>query len=216
MKKEIPILFSTPMVQATLEGRKTMTRRIVKPQPDQDDEPGLVPKILGNEENWGKWYWDTDEGERIVKACPYGEPGDVLWVREKFTKYKGGGFAYAANGHTCYPDIRWWPSIHMPKDACRIWLEVTEVRVERLQYISEDDAKAEGIERSRSGDGRIVYKHYLKPKYGPSPVHSFETLWTKINGAYSWAANPWVWVVSFKVLSTTGKLSRETSETCTS
>lgn len=85
-----PILFSTAMVQAILEGRKTMTRRVIDPQPDPDSEPSLAPRILGLEDNWDKWFWDTAEGERIYKSCPYGEPGGILWVREMWQPYLRG------------------------------------------------------------------------------------------------------------------------------
>lgn len=99
------------------------------------------------------------------------------------------------------------PSIHMPKEAARIWLQVEDVRVERLHDISENDAINEGIDRrlEPSAPNGIHYKHYLKDKWGPSPKHSFETLWHSINGKESWDNNPWVWVISFKVLSTTGR-----------
>lgn len=140
MIKEIPILFSTPMVQAILAGRKTMTRRIIKPQPGTD-----VSYMANEPLDWiGQWYpwkWDTEEGESISKHCPFGQIGDLLWVREAwancynlltnpfetFFLYKADG---TANVH------RWKPSIHMPKAAARIWLEVTNIRVERLQDIS--------------------------------------------------------------------------------
>lgn len=99
------------------------------------------------------------------------------------------------------------PSIHMPKEAARIWLQVEDVRVERLQDISADDAIKEGIDRlsEPSAPNGTLYKHYLKDKWGPSPKHSFETLWHSITGQESWNNNPWVWVISFKVLSTTGR-----------
>jgi hypothetical protein len=82
----------------------------------------------------------------------------------------------------------------MPRQHCRLVLEITDVRVERLNAITPEDAVAEGIE----GDAEGRWKHYLKPKFGPSPVHSFQTLWESINGVGSWAQNPWVWVVSFR------------------
>lgn len=227
--KEIPILFSTPMVQALLAGRKTQTRRIVKPAPQ-----GRMYKEH-EKETWS----DTDWGHTY--KCTYGKPGDIIYVRETW-------FPAAINGNkvligynvedpqqtieitTDKVDSYWKqldkgrhiPSIHMPKEAARIWLEVTEVRVERLQDISEEDAKAEGIERNCTYDGNHSicstctnqcrsegeWLHYMRdlddfPAY--SAKESFQSLWQSINGPDSWNANPWVWVVSFKVLSTTGK-----------
>lgn len=228
--KQRPILFSTGMVQAILEGRKTQTRRVVKPQPYIDKSDNFC---------WdGKNFGQSIEGFPRIQAiaspvpssvtkrvfCPYGAVGDVLWVRESWAETTNierihpwpnrphtqtgddSAIIYRADGHWqwldddgCMTDkTHWKPSIHMPRAACRLFLKITSVRVERLHDISEEDAKAEGVERSRSGDGRIVYKHYLKPKYGPSPVHSFQTLWEKINGAESWESNPWVWVVEFE------------------
>ena len=139
--KERPILFSTEMVKAILQGRKTQTRRIVKPQPI-----GKVTYFKG--EIW------TDEPDVITSRtikCPYGQPNDRLWVRETWAResFPNGTTArsvetlYLANGDKA---VRWKPSIHMPKAAARIWLEVVSVRVERLNDISEKDAIAEGIE----------------------------------------------------------------------
>jgi hypothetical protein len=224
MKKEIPILFSTPMVKAIIAGSKTMTRRIIKPQPHSDDNPGIVPRILGNEDDWGKWYWDTEEAERIVKHCPYGNPSDILWVRESFSKWSiggGGGIYYRAD----YPDDhieKWKPSIHMPKDYSRIWLQATDVRVERLLDISPSDACDEGVEYENidaeafeGGELQADFKNYDwkdDPSYEDyhfpfyaNPVSSFFSLWKSINGKKSLESNPWVWVISFKVLSTKGK-----------
>jgi hypothetical protein len=190
--KEHPILFSTPMVQAILEGRKTQTRRTVKTEMiDGENRPWIM----------------TKEGPAPLK-CPFGKPGDLLWVRETWAKADI-GFCFKV-----YNDIDavfaprncWKPSIHMPKTAARIWLEVEEVRVERLQDISEEDAKAEGV-KSRFSDlfQEERYDDYLdmEGEYR-SPASSFQSLWQKINGPESWDANPWVWVVKFKVLSTKG------------
>lgn len=218
--KFIPILFSTPMVQAILEGRKTITRRVMKPQPSEkvvrfaNDSPyNDCPQwaAIGPEEVASDW----NDG-RIYSAhkCPYGQPGDVLWVREALiadhntsdtvvlSKYKADDVPVLyCTGDNYNGSVRHWdykydtlPSIHMPKSACRIFLEVTDVRVERLQDITEDDAMAEG-----------VYKedYYTIPKDGiPYSTftykEAFQTLWQKINGPESWESNPWVWVISFK------------------
>jgi hypothetical protein len=203
MKKEIPILFSTPMVQAILEGRKTQTRRIIKPQPA--DEPTFMPNApLDWHDEWKPWKWETHEGESISKHCRYGELGDLLWVRESWfwegdTSYKDiqpiGTFWYKADDKgDGFSPARWKPSIHMPKEAARIWLKITNVKAQLLQNITEEDAKAEGVETLG-----------LYPGYDISARGKFNGLWSLINGNESWDLNPWVWVVSFKVLSTTGK-----------
>jgi len=173
--KERPILFSGPMVRAILEGRKTQTRRVVKPQPAHIPGIGTVLNI------------DTITG----RACPYGNPGDRLWVREAWAHRRwmlgdaspNPTTVYRADGEDLKGCARWRPSIHMPRWASRIALEVVSVRVERLQDISEEDAKAEGI------DWVIGYR---------SRIPLFSALWERINGLGSWNANHWVWVVEFK------------------
>jgi hypothetical protein len=177
--KEHPILFSTPMVQAILEGRKTQTRRIVKPQPKLHDE--------------NNWPWKiTDKNGPEPYDCPYGQPGDVLWVRETFSIYLDAYLFKSTN--TIFKGVKWKPSIHMPKDVAQIWLQITEVKVELVQNISNEDVIAEGVKAD------IATDH-------PRGVHytAFSDLWIKINGNGSWISNPWVWVVKFKILSTTGK-----------
>ena len=211
MIKERPILFSTDMVQALLEGRKTQTRRIIKPQP-------LKLLEISNDDGFNRpvfEYYRFDSPEKgwsvVAPKCPYGWPGDVLWVRESFTakRYdwqdllsRGSrmGITYKADNH--YPDkpLKWKPSIHMPKKAARIWLKVTDVRVERVQDITEEDGKDEGSPLELSPCN--WHHHY----------DWFKNLWNKINGDESWKANPWVWVVDFEVLSTTGKPDFENVE----
>lgn len=176
MAKERPILFSTPMVQAILQGRKTQTRRVVK-EPFQ---------------GWMNKAQNPDWWVEIPEQCPYGQPGDVLWVRESFSKIYENGFEYKA-GFTDEP-IKWKPSIHMPKAAARIWLRITDVRVERLLAISQYDAIAEGVPNYTNDDGSKLL-----------PADSFLVLWHSIHGKGSVEANPWVWVLSFEVLSTTGR-----------
>lgn len=208
--KEIPILFSTDMVQAILSGRKTQTRRIVKPQPDENGASFMANAPLDWEqtykEEWKPWKWDTHEGETIAKHCPYGMVGDVLWVRESFREIAEGMYQYKST----YPNKEgqavkqgWKPSIHMPKDAARIWLRITGVRMERLQDITEADARQEGVKESDLG----FYQDYLMGNNTAcnTAKESFESLWQAING--NWQHNPWVWVISFEVLSTTGKPS---------
>lgn len=198
MKKEIPILFSTPMVQAILEGRKTMTRRIVK---------------WTKEGEWSCFNENPDDDDIIlpIENCPYGKSGDVLWVRETVCEHGfEGNYLYRADGVTLPTDSdKWTPSIHMPKDACRIWLEVIEVKAERLQDITEEDAISEGVLEYEDG----TYKNYFTQRHLRESdgvvcmlaKGSFQSLWCSISGLDNWNINPWVWVVSFKVLSTGGR-----------
>lgn len=197
--KEHPILFSASMVRAILDGSKTQTRRIVKNQPSISGENTL---------------WHIDK-------CPYGRAGYRLWVRETFRPIYPQDPTYN-NGDPIEYDYRatykhgdrsgdflgipkiWRPSIHMPRKASRITLEITRVRVERLQDISEADAIAEGIESLTYG-GLTTYRNYsltdelaeVSPML-ESPIQSYKSLWEFINGAGSWDANPWVLVVEFK------------------
>jgi hypothetical protein len=199
---ERPILFSTEMANAILEGRKTQTRRIVRKQPHGAGE--WVRALTS-------WLF-PNVNPYIKLKCPYGQPGDRLWVRETWAanpwKYLGGcSYIYKSDYEkvpkneigTSYPQIdKWKPSIFMPREACRILLEVTDVRVERLQHISEEDALAEGVQPnclpriSKTGSGEIFYPE------GDYPTEHYERLWESINGRGSWEKNPWVWVVSFK------------------
>jgi hypothetical protein len=209
-----PILFSTEMVKAILAGRKHMTRRIIEPQPVYDCESGRVFDGKHKRSPFDMHNWREPFADYFSKWIV----GDVLWVREtifsdrdKNALYKADeSFVYLNNEPKLYDTIdisyftdkrNYVPGIHMPKTACRIFLQIKSVKVESLQEISEADAITEGIESSISGNGRIVYKHYLKPKYGPSPIHSFQTLWESINGPESWNANPWVWVIEFEQIS---------------
>ena len=213
--KERPILFSAPMVRAILAGTKTQTRRVVKPVGGDD---GFVLLDHGN----GYWPYRSDDGEssfHTVKrggkeyldetphACPYGQAGDQLWVREAFS---GPHCMDASDGCKAVPPSKWgdcsriwywadgnptegdWtrprPSIHMPRWASRILLEITAVRVERLQDISETDAEAEGIQE-------IVDAGV---DHDGTPRDAYRALWEQINGADSWSANPWVWVIEFR------------------
>lgn len=242
MTREVPILFSTEMVQAILRGEKTQTRRLVKPQPSSgvrkspfvksglEDGHGteLKAKYLPDDLLWVRegWYiraWHEYENELMIAFTAGGKSMEYYPENhEDFNRY----WEQSCNDLTkagrrwdeeteCYQDVeltdfRRRPSIHMPKDVARIWLKVTDVRLERLQYISEEDAKAEGVKRVVNGDedfDSICYENYLNTGYIdlPTAKQSFETLWKKINGADSWKANPWVWVVCFEVVSTTGK-----------
>ncbi|TDX29142.1 hypothetical protein DFO67_108186 [Modicisalibacter xianhensis] len=232
--KERPILFAGDMVRAILDGRKTQTRRIMKPQPEPTPDDYTGPA--------GHW-WPSNEVQSMVHVerelqnlgggweglagtiCPYGQPGDRLWVRETWqgplvseeemdadpswakdmSRYKDASHCvYRASGDSCEfvdPDgdlvSRWRPSIHMPRWASRITLEIVSVRVERLQEISVEDARSEGVQAwiDSFKDGPIYHQNSQLDAY---PVTAFSRLWQSINGDGSWDANPWVWVVEFK------------------
>jgi len=193
--RERPILFSAPMVRAILAGAKTQTRRLVKPNPHKVD--GGVPFADAP-------AWAHAEPGSAVMRCPYGVRGDRLYAREAWAAPhaydhlpprlipQDARIHYAANEDR--GGLLWRPGIHMPRWASRITLEVTGVRVEELQEISYEDAKAEGAEFWRN-DGTLT-------ELPPCSAHryEFEDLWTSIHGADSWNANPWVWVVSFQRL----------------
>lgn len=213
--KTKPILFSTEMVQAILEGRKTQTRRVVK---DIDNNYDYLPKY----DCFGFTFLHKNELSKPEEEqmatqvkSPYGNVGDILWVREKFRKLincKTGEFAHYSyyadmpeKFHKQYPS-KHKPSIHMPKAAARIFLKITNVRVERLYDISESDAIAEGIE-CEIVDVIEEYRNYMikdkehvfgKNSFPSTPQASFSTLWEKIYGTESVNSNPWVWVVEFE------------------
>lgn len=207
---EHPILFSGPMVQAILEGRKTQTRRVIKKQPQW--------RFPGNDERRGTAFPVSTDARWAVTAgygraqetvqlgrCPYGIPGDKLWVRENWAATRDwdglkpcqilpGVPVWYLAGQVTPPEAtkgKNRPSIHMPRWACRVILEVTEVRVERVQEISEEDAKAEGARRGWAECPRTA--HDWQYKYG------FMELWDSINKkrGYGWEKNLWVRVVKF-------------------
>lgn len=199
------------MVRAIIEGRKTQTRRIMKIQPPSDKyqiSTLISSTDRSKRKHEGKAHWILIENEYSMKdsderyfSCPYGQPGDRLWVRETFsTSTKG--WIYKADGHDLSKALstRWKPSIHMPRWASRITLEITNVRVERLQEISKKDAGCEGI-------SEIEVPGVIYPYGGGSPypkdtecgdIDRFKYLWKSIYGKESWDSNPWVWVVEFR------------------
>ncbi|WP_411380096.1 hypothetical protein [Pseudomonas sp. MPB26] len=204
--KERPILFSAPMVRAILEGRKTVTRRAIKVQPHIDASGNFC---VGNS-NYGQDGYGKPVTKHFVNGCcPYGKPGDRLWVRETFglqVRHYGGGtgehivyratnpdaiYCKSAEGQE-YP-VKWKPGIHMPRHSSRILLEITDVRVERLQDISRADIRAEGLQCPPE-----MASDEVSPNYRDWFAIAWQELWEKINGAGSWSANPWVWVVEFK------------------
>ena len=209
--KQRPIIFSSEMVKAILEGHKTQTRRVIKPQP-----------ILfeGREWRWAGAGWSASmnfvpilPGHSIESRCPYGKPGDLLWVRERFrelidlgvgTNSSSNYYEYKADRKPdsidFNPDVKWKPSIHMPHEASRIFLAVVEVRVEKLQEISDEDCIAEGI---LSGDDwSELDDHRLNKVVFLTARSAYEALWNEINAkrGFSWKDNPWVWVIEFKML----------------
>lgn len=230
--KAHPILFSAPMVRAILAGTKTQTRRALAPR-----GLGFVECCCGGTAaRWmaegDRWHCGTcGGGARLTHndveylRCPYGQPGDRLWVRETWNSFDGwAGYYYAADydGWGIGPDddpdhvpdhaVRWKPSIHMPRAASRITLEITSVRVERLQEIWENDADciAEGIEEMPPHPcGTKRWRNYQPghpQAWSPNlvtPGNSFSTLWRLINGDESWDANPWVWAITFKRIEST-------------
>jgi hypothetical protein len=205
---ECGILFSAPMVRALLDGSKTQTRRIMRPQPEPTPADYQGPA--------GHW-WPSSIMQSMVHVeqelqnrhggwggfcpdcCPHGRIGDRLWVRETWAPHpdfpesvhRG---VYRADPECKYDVARWRPSIHMPRWASRILLEITGVRVERLQDINDQDAIAEGIGLNPSADGVPM----TFPNGETVPRATFRCVWESINGAGSWDANPWLWVIEFR------------------
>lgn len=191
--RERPILFSAPMVRAILNGTKTQTRRVAKLTANGHvKEPG------------GHRRWHTADFDARL-ACPYGQPGDRLWVRETFAEgihqmADVNHWAYAADHFGTQQRLgdRWKPGIHMPRAASRITLEVTSVRVERLQDISEADAIAEGCAKNHNGYYWGGPHAVSGLKQMATAVSAYQDLWESINGPGSCDANPLVWVVEFR------------------
>jgi hypothetical protein len=196
--KEHPIIFSTEMVKAILQNWKTQTRRVIKQQPKH---VRWCPVQSGRYDGW-----EDEHGKPF--PCPYGIPGDRLWVRETFAivdnferdRWNDPGYPiYKADGET--PPYKWTPSIHMPRWASRLTLEIVNVRVERVQEISKADAIAEGLERDEQGfwfveaEGNVFYNK--------DPRSIYAALWDKLNAkrGYGWDVNPLVWVIEFQKVS---------------
>jgi hypothetical protein len=248
MRKEIPILYSTDMVKAKLEGIKSETRRtrglkVINEHPDQWERL----------ENTLDHFRFMHKESGIVKFIhpPWGKPGDLMYVRENWRvinwdyesgcikfQYEAGGNEHVANppddadrGHTYWifkqqelaeekGAIQWInggesslidetlipfkPSIHLPKFGSRIWDEVVDIELERLQDITKEGAINEGIKRFKI-DGKTQYQIYGTTLYTECPIESYRSLWNKINGNGEWEKNPWVWVIKTKTLSLTGK-----------
>ncbi|CDL52071.1 Phage-related protein [Klebsiella pneumoniae ISC21] len=185
------MIFNAEMVRAILDGRKTQTRRPIKWKQTRFTE-------VGEREDGSKWPWseDAEHACDFWHPCPFGAVGDRIWVRETWADTGASApdlKLYRANYPEHVPsiyenvpqakEIRWTPSIHMPRTASRILLEITDVRVERLRSMSQDDARAEGVIAAS----------------GPMEAGlAFRELWDSIYGEESWKANPWVWVIKFK------------------
>lgn len=209
--RERPILFSGPMVRAILAGQKTQTRRVVKPQPDMEHN---------GEPYWyegGYRAWEYRKPANVPErnsdnnvVCPFGQPGDRLWVRESYRVMRPHGIdevQYKADWKPL-PHDGWKSSIHMPRWASRLTLEITDVRVERLQDITEEDALAEGI--AEVGRCQKYVLHLPRYHWNPlepcdgdtydAPSMAFSDLWDSINAkrGHGWDTNPFVWVVTFK------------------
>lgn len=224
MAKESPILFSAPMVNAILAGNKTMTRRVVTNMDLIQDVEDGVPYFA---DEYGDYH-------KTETRCPYGGSGDLLWVRENWRPYLNDegpeGYTrlikFSSNDH-CMPVpekyFSWFeereklgyhnrPSIHMPKWACRIWLKIIGLRVERLQDITPEDAIAEGIDMDSDFaslcqnilDNCGSHSHDVEKN--SAEIATFKKLWDSINGKprkdgknISWDANPWVWAPEFEI-----------------
>lgn len=180
MSRVLPILFNMEMVRAILDGRKSCTRRIIKPQPQGYFEVSEEPLYI----------YDTD-GKQGKITPPY-QPGDILYVRETWKQAPNGYYYYEDWQKNNIADVtKWKPSIHMPKKATRIWLKATDVRVERLRDITPEQIGREGVE--------VEYPHVLN---GEEKRYAFSTLWNSTIkksdiDTYGWDANPWVWVIEF-------------------
>lgn len=195
-----PILFSTPMVRAILDGRKTMTRRVIK---DKD----IINAWDCESDGTPIAYIEQETGDSYAPTYPARyQPGDILWVRETWRIDDWDGFYhYFASETPIHGVDRWRPSIHMPKSAARIWLRVTDVRVERVQEITNNDAIKEGcmgaecdclhLGRSWMGCESCMNTGWQEP-----PIVEFAQLWDDINAkrGYGWSENPWVWVIGFE------------------
>ncbi|HGK3942984.1 TPA: hypothetical protein ACJ2OQ_004389 [Klebsiella pneumoniae] len=209
------MIFNGEMVRAILDGRKTQTRRIIKWKQTRFTE-------IGEREDGSKWPWseDAEHACDFWHPCPFGAVGDRIWVREAFRVHSRATdvatLVYKASERNSWTEQthrvpvavcnkpatpeKWTPSLHMPRWASRILLEITGVRVERLNAISEEDAEAEGIDMEALYDSQDCYDciadHNMTGR--PTVTGAFKYLWESIYGEESWKANGWVWVISFK------------------
>lgn len=229
--RERPIIFSAPMVRAILDGRKTQTRRLITPQPSHEQHHEWRGKLIYEGEHrlwcWRQHTYDNiwDFGDsshdrrRMAACCPNGTPGDRLWVRESWSHDGPDLNSVRAAHEDASPDLgygpyyratevspdtlRWISPLFMPRWASRITLEITDVRVQQLQEISEEDARAEGCtgrDPEPVAEGGTIYA-WRGRSSAPCPRAHFLTLWDAINGKRCpWSSNPWVWAISFRKL----------------
>lgn len=217
MSRVLPVLFNTEMAQALLDGRKTATRRLIKQQPDEKHTYPLGYVNDSTErKNIGCYGFGIDEfGGSIHYAKPPYQPGDILYVRETWSELSF-GYVYKADGENIDHlgnVIRWHPSIHMPKEAARIWLKVKDVRVERLQEITEIQTEEEGLNLTPPCSHQVSEDSYCdldgpcasKIKYCDMSAGEYfgKVLWNSTIkksdlDRYGWDANPWVWVIEFE------------------
>ena len=208
-----PILFNTEMVRAILDGRKTQTRRAIKYDFESvysaASQQGIMDKVC----QYGELPSDAIEWYAKNIAKPKYKPGDVLWVRETWSRDESGEYVYRTNYGTTEDDsfppsmFKWKPSIHMPREAARIFLRVTNVRVERLQEITPKDAWEEGC---RIGNFFPWEKHIPELQQQCRDI-LFKSLWDGLNAkrGYGWDINPWVWVYEFERVSEDGSSKDE-------
>lgn len=221
--KETGILMTPENAQKCHVGTKTMTRRLNGLERANDTPDEVAGIVHGHRETWLAYGPHEKHGQLFEIRCPYGEVGDRLWIRESiyidhFDYAKGplpkekpdlddGMLIYRGEGTCCQQfgecdcggdGAPWRPSIHMPRWACRTVGEITEIRAERLQEISETDAKAEGCKSADLATGRECF---LDPSFGSYRL-TFRSLWESINGPGSWDANHWVWVIGFRKVTT--------------
>lgn len=208
-----PMLFNTGMVQAILDGRKTVTRRVVKPHPKAEHQYplGYVTDSTDNK-NIGCFGWGQDKyGGVIDYAKPPCRIGDIIYVRETFHQNYDGTFSYKASDT---PNKGWSPSLHMPRKAARIFLRVTDVRVERLQKIDFEGACCEGVSPEftacdADNKGEPMSSEFRNVTYKTDvakTIRKFAKLWNstipqKDSQSLTWAHNPWVWVIEFERIS---------------
>ncbi|HHG1645059.1 TPA: morphogenetic protein [Klebsiella pneumoniae] len=222
--KERGMIFNGEMVRAILDGRKTQTRRVMKVQPESNQLGLLLITDSTKRSDISKYHWAESNatGNHVrskLFSCPFGAVGDRIWVRETWSSdfanyYPNDRVWYAADNNRqldievvdgvrgiyspesdVHVPFRWQPSIHMPRWASRILLEITDVRVERLNAISQEDAQSEGLELT---GWRPTYSDPDSGGEVMTPYDNFAELWSSIYGDESWQANPWVWVIEFK------------------
>lgn len=206
--KEIPMLFSTEMVEAILDCRKSQTRRIKGLSKINETPHKFI--YDGNEINGEHAFEIIDDNgnltEKYIPVVPACSVGDLIWVREKFETETDGHVRFFANNievqnNNAYRQLtKWKPSIHLKKTDARLWLKCTDVRCERLQDISNEDALAEGIKVIENDEAYFDYEFDGKNGSCATPRGSFFSLWSKLNGSESYDSNPWVWVYEFVLL----------------